>query len=338
MALRVLLADESATIKKVFQLALQDFAVEVKPVITGLDVVNVAKQFKPDIIFADILLQKRNGYDISADIKKDVELGKTPVVLMWSGFMELDGDKYQASQANAHLEKPFDVNALRSLLKELVPKTTTQRLSNFLKFPSLPDFDEAKPQKQSEASWNMDSFEPIPSAEQAPQPAEDDFKAVPLPPIPETGFEDSLPSEQARATNILGSPEGEDESDWRQQNLARFKLELGANDEGELDLPMDFSAPNTMANVPQPPPLDVLEKPQTSTPSIEIVQTQSKVVPLAPPAESLQLSPQQIEQIVREEARKMIEEAMWKVLPEAVERLVEKELNKLLNTDTPIEP
>ena len=46
MALRVLLADESSTIKKVFQLALQDFAVDVRPVNIGVDVLKVVKSVK----------------------------------------------------------------------------------------------------------------------------------------------------------------------------------------------------------------------------------------------------------------------------------------------------
>src|SRR5690606_39272940 len=126
MALRVLLADESSTIKKVFQLALQDFGVEVQSVNVGLDVLAVGKRFKPDIVFADILLQKKDGYDVSAELKSDAELKDVPVVLMWSGFMELDEDKLQISQANAHLEKPFDVKTLRKLIHELVPKTRDQ--------------------------------------------------------------------------------------------------------------------------------------------------------------------------------------------------------------------
>ena len=90
MALRVLLADESSTIKKVISLALQDFAVEVKVVHSGVDVVEVAKQFGPDIIFADVLLQKKNGYEVCFDVKADPLLNKIPVVLMWSSFMDLD--------------------------------------------------------------------------------------------------------------------------------------------------------------------------------------------------------------------------------------------------------
>ena len=61
MALRVLLADNSESIRKVIQLSLQDFAVEVKTVALGVDVLEIAKGFKPDVIFVDILLQKKNG-------------------------------------------------------------------------------------------------------------------------------------------------------------------------------------------------------------------------------------------------------------------------------------
>ena len=59
MALRVLLGDESATIKKVIQLALQDYSVEVKSVHLGLDILDVSRTFQPHIIFMDVLLQKK---------------------------------------------------------------------------------------------------------------------------------------------------------------------------------------------------------------------------------------------------------------------------------------
>jgi len=135
MALRVLLADESTTIKKVMQLALQDFSVDVKSVHSGVDVVDVAKTFKPDVIFIDILLPKRSGYKVAADLKADPNLRSIPVVLMWSSFMELDLKNFESSRANQKLEKPFEVETLRSLILELVPKTQGQRLAHFLKFP-----------------------------------------------------------------------------------------------------------------------------------------------------------------------------------------------------------
>ncbi len=141
MALRVLLADESATIKKVMQISLQDFAVEVRAVQMGVDVLQVAQQFKPDIIFVDILLQKKNGYEVSQELKKDPVTRVIPVVLMWSGFMEVDVGKLKSSLADTQLEKPFDSEGLRSLIQKFVPKTQTQTLAQHLVFPEVPKIE-----------------------------------------------------------------------------------------------------------------------------------------------------------------------------------------------------
>ncbi len=135
----VLLADESPTIKKVFQLALKDYAAEVHSVNTGLDVEPVTKKLAPDIVFADILLQKKNGYDVSSSLKSSQALKAIPVVLMCSEFMDIDEDKFQGCLANAKLEKPFEVDTLRRMVKSLVPKTRSQALSSYLTFPTLPE-------------------------------------------------------------------------------------------------------------------------------------------------------------------------------------------------------
>lgn len=260
MALRVLLADESHTIKKVFQLALQDFAVEVRPVNIGLDVLSVAKKFKPDIVFADVLLQKKSGYEVCAEIKNDPELKDTPVILMWSGFMELDDDKVQASRANSKLEKPFDVNSLRKIIQEFVEKTKTQRLSGFLTFPDRPDFDEPKAKADSAsggtatgkaqpppppstasdaAQWNMESFEPI-----------DQFKPVPL----------TKPDVKDQDLELIGAQSEESGAQWKQKSLGAFKVqpEDTTNDD---ELPIDYivpegniDAPRGMMRTGQPPP------------------------------------------------------------------------------------
>lgn len=187
MALRVLLADESTTIKKVMQLALQDFAVEVKSVHSGLDVAEVARAFKPDIIFADVLLQKKNGYEVSAELKKDPALKTTPLVLMWSSFMNLDEKQATLAQPDRRLEKPFDVEHLRQIVLELVPKTRSQKLAPFLQFPShltQPLRDEvmqkapktppplpAKPEP-AKAAVTTETPPPVAHAEEAPDPLE----------------------------------------------------------------------------------------------------------------------------------------------------------------------
>lgn len=138
MALRVLLADNSETIKKVIQLTLQDFQIDLRVVTLGVDVLDVALQFKPDIIFVDILLQKKSGYEVSKELKNNVNLKNIPVILMWSGFMEFDEPKAKESLADARLEKPFDPETLKNLVNKLTKKPAANDVANFLDFPTAP--------------------------------------------------------------------------------------------------------------------------------------------------------------------------------------------------------
>ncbi len=160
MSLRVLLADESDTIKKVFQLSLQDYKPEIKSVQSGLDVADVAQSFKPDIIFADVLLQKKNGYDVCLEIKQNSELYTIPVVLMWSSFMELDQAQYKKSLANDQLEKPFDADHLREMIKRLAPKTSQSNpISSFLQFPKAKKKLPEAPTQEENSEFNNSDLE-----------------------------------------------------------------------------------------------------------------------------------------------------------------------------------
>lgn len=180
MALRVLLADESATIKKVMQISLQDFAVEVRAVQMGVDVLQVAQQFKPDIIFVDILLQKKNGYEVSQELKRDAQTRAVPIVLMWSSFMEVDTAKIKASMADGQLEKPFDADALRALITKLVPKTKAQTLAQHLDFPEPTRADSTQTQTKTTVLTKTNVLEP-----ERPQPARQArVERVPAPPPP----------------------------------------------------------------------------------------------------------------------------------------------------------
>jgi two-component system cell cycle response regulator len=225
------------------QLALQEFAVEVKAVPVGLDVLPVAKSFKPDIVFADVLLTKRNGYEVCADLKNDSETQHLPVVLMWSGFMEIDEAKI--ALATAKLEKPFDADTLRQLVQELVPKTQNNPISPYLQFPKMPEFTES-PNHQPEG---QDPTPPAPAVRAAPpKPAATIPTAAPIDfdkfdpnaekdeglySIPEdktvVGFAGMMDPEEEFTSVPLKSSQQRDqheEDGWTQQDLKKFKIQL----------------------------------------------------------------------------------------------------------------
>jgi CheY-like chemotaxis protein len=231
MALRVLLADESTTIKKVMQLALQDFAVEVKAVHAGVDVIEVAKNFKPDIVFADVLLQKKNGYEVCGDLKADPQLSSIPVVLMWSSFMDLDEKLAKASGADRRLEKPFDIENLREIVLELVPRTRDQKLAHFLRFPET----FAEPLKSEEGKKQQaKAAAPPPPAVKATTPPPAKASAPPPPPKAPDGKEDTKHSwnmesfedinDFSEAVEAKAADKGDEEESFAELRLSKSKL------------------------------------------------------------------------------------------------------------------
>lgn len=365
MALRVLLADESVTIKKVFQLALQDFAVEVTSVTVGLDVMTVAEKVKPDIVFADVLLQKKSGYDVCREMKAHPTLSNVPVVLMWSGFMELDQARYKNSGANAQLEKPFDTQRLRQVVNTLVPKTQTQPLSPYLTFPKLPDFEEgparplagtyppapppelgprelgggmpdlpppkptAKPTAAPTGSWSMDSFEPIDSHHEINDDVSEDFMPV------------QLPSEPVRAQKpppLRAQPaapaEEPDENQWFQKTLSKFKLDPSRQTEADRSV-----KPPKAPSVYESEDGDALELdlgdeattasqpiPESKPPALKVTSVSAGSATGAIP----QLNEKQLEAIIRAQSQEVIEKVVWQVVPEIATRIIERELERLL--------
>jgi CheY-like chemotaxis protein len=309
MSLRVLLADESSTIKRVMQLALQDFGVEVKAVPVGLDVLQVAHSFHPDIVFADVLLAKKNGYEVCGELKADAELKNVPVVLMWSGFMELDEAKAQSAQADRRLEKPFDAEILRQLVKDLVPSARGNVIANYLSFPNLPPILEDKAPEAPKAPSNpAPAIVEFNSDEDEPE----EFEQVPL--------QASTPP----AAKSSSKPE-----DWSHQDLQKFKIDLPQEalsiDEADLT-----SASVALSSGIEEINLEDLEemeiprsnaRPTSSSASSSTAKTSPALAAL---------DPMHVEEVLRQEVRAVLESIAWKIIPDVAERVVREELQKLL--------
>ena len=362
MALRVLLADESVTIKKVFQLSLQDFGVEVVTVSSGLDVIPVAKKSNFDIVFADVILPKKSGYDVCKEIRQDASLKNIPVVLIWSGFMELDQQKFKACGASDHLEKPFDTAQLRSIVQKLVTKTKTQQIGSYLSFPRLPDFDEtetksqvlnlnpntttqtsgmaptlslaSKEETETPESWSMESFEPmrVPTGETSISheldlnETPDEFVPVDIPTAPPPSKAAALRSKVDIEVAADDTPE-ENENQWVQKTLSKYKLKEPLPEEAsdvhyEDPIDPDTIVRNQMPS--QPPPIDMSSEKEDE---IELDLAE----PTSPRQEPLpQLNEKQLEAIIRAQSKDVIEKVVWQVVPEIAAQIIEREIQKLI--------
>jgi CheY-like chemotaxis protein len=262
MALRVLLADNSESIRRVIQLALQDFGVEVKTIGHALDVIEVARNWKPDIVLVDILLQKQSGYAVAQTVKDDPELAQIPVILMWSGFMDFDEQKAKQTRAEGRLEKPFDSEGLRSIMLQFVPRLRQHPLGQFITPTNFAKtaMKSSTQEEQAAPAASALGAPPAPTAAQVPNvPATPNFGASPASQAPPQGLgasprpsilaplspeelPDDMPTQIVVRPQSAGSNSAPGTPKWNMESFDPVPLADASADEPvlpelELDLP-----------------------------------------------------------------------------------------------------
>ncbi|HCF61878.1 MAG TPA: hypothetical protein DFS52_28260, partial [Myxococcales bacterium] len=120
MPKKLLLADDSITIQKVVAItfASEDYAITA--VDNGEDAVAKARELLPDVVLADVVMPKRNGYEVCEAIKSDPALQHIPVLLLAGTFEAFDEGRARAAMADGHIQKPFESQALIDRVNKLV--------------------------------------------------------------------------------------------------------------------------------------------------------------------------------------------------------------------------
>jgi CheY-like chemotaxis protein len=120
MTIKLLVADDSATMQKVVSLAFSDEDVVIESVLSGDAAMDSIRAFKPDIVLADAVMPGCNGYQICERIKEDPELTDTPVILISGTFEPFDESEASRVKCDGHLMKPFDTSELIQTVHSLV--------------------------------------------------------------------------------------------------------------------------------------------------------------------------------------------------------------------------
>jgi len=121
MTKKILLADDSITIRKVVGIifATEDYQVEMTD--NGDDAYRMAQSEMPDLVIADVAMPGRDGFELCRAIKSSPEFaGKTSVMLLPGAFDHFDEGKAQDACADGWLTKPFESQALLDKVAQLL--------------------------------------------------------------------------------------------------------------------------------------------------------------------------------------------------------------------------
>ena len=120
----ILLADDSITIQKVVAISFASENITVLTVDNGDDAIIKAREVRPDIVLADVVMPGMNGYEVCEAIKGDPELAHIPVLLLTGTFEAFDESRARDVGSAGHIAKPFEAQSLVNEVRRLIEPAT----------------------------------------------------------------------------------------------------------------------------------------------------------------------------------------------------------------------
>jgi len=144
---KLLLADDSAAIRKVVELTFADEGMDVTTVGDGRAALAELELSKPDVVLADAFMPEIDGYELCRLIKQDERFAQIPVMLLVSSFDPFDEGRARRTGADDIVTKPFQS------IRQLVGRVGSL----------LGSADEDKNRIQDHSMLGLDKSQPAPS-------------------------------------------------------------------------------------------------------------------------------------------------------------------------------
>jgi twitching motility two-component system response regulator PilG len=125
--LKILVVDDSQTVRRSAQLFLQQGGHEVLLANDGFDALAKIHDFGPDLVFCDILMPRLDGYQTCAIIKRNPRHSQVPVVMLSSKDGVFDIARGRMAGSQEHLIKPFTSEQLLQVVNRFVPRRAVER-------------------------------------------------------------------------------------------------------------------------------------------------------------------------------------------------------------------
>jgi twitching motility two-component system response regulator PilG len=117
-ALKVLVIDDSNTIRRSAEIFLKQGGHEVLLAEDGFDALSKVHDYQPHLIFCDILMPRLDGYQTCAIIKRNARFCSVPIVMLSSKDGVFDKARGRMVGSQDYLTKPFTKDQLLQAVRQ----------------------------------------------------------------------------------------------------------------------------------------------------------------------------------------------------------------------------
>ena len=110
--LKILVVDDSKTIRRTAETLLSKEGCQVFTAIDGFDALSKIADHQPDLIFVDIMMPRLDGYETCSLIKHNKIFKDTPVIMLSSKDGLFDRARGRIVGSEQYLTKPFTKDEL----------------------------------------------------------------------------------------------------------------------------------------------------------------------------------------------------------------------------------
>lgn len=118
--IKVLVIDDSNTIRRSAEMFLRQAGYEVILAEDGFDALAKISDHHPRVIFIDIMMPRLDGYQTCALIKQNPKLKSTPVIMLSSKDGVFDRARGRLAGSDRYLTKPFTKEGLIEAVNDYV--------------------------------------------------------------------------------------------------------------------------------------------------------------------------------------------------------------------------
>lgn len=120
---KILIVDDESHIRMLLEQTLEDLEEDEVQILTASDGLSGFQKIvteKPDLVFLDVMMPGKSGFEVCQEVKSNQELKDIYIILLTAKGQEADKSRGLEVGANAFETKPFDPDVILEKVKRVL--------------------------------------------------------------------------------------------------------------------------------------------------------------------------------------------------------------------------
>lgn len=122
MAHKILVVDDEPALLRLMEFVLSRQGYMMLTATNGEEALEQARAHHPDLIVLDIMMPKRDGYQVAEALRADADLQRIPIIMLSAKAQEEDIERGVAVGVDKYVTKPFSPEELVTLASEFLAR------------------------------------------------------------------------------------------------------------------------------------------------------------------------------------------------------------------------